>query len=199
MICDTLGEMDLYELRSERQASGLTMAAVARAAGTSTPNVSAYERGTKKPSDATLRRLSGAISIGADSPIHVNRLMTVPAAASAIRAGLRDGWSAGDLLRLVRELRSNSKFIRDDSEWNVFYAQPSTTGDRRWDAMLAGVTEMDALRSGRDVPSWARGHSLPHLWFVGSNPGMHAYSLAHTPASLAFRGVVVDGASLESV
>lgn len=199
MILDTLIEMSPYELRSTRQASGLTMAAVARAAGTSTPNVSAYERGSKQPSDATLERLTAVIDIGADSPIHVHRLVTVPAAASAIRAGLRDGWPAEDLLRLVREMRSNSKFIRNDAERNAFYAQPSTTGDRRWDAMLAGVTEMDALRSGHDVPPWARGHDLPHLWFVGSTPSLEAYDLVHTPRSLAVRGIVLDGAALESV
>lgn len=191
--------MTPYELRSKRLANGLTLAAVARAAGTSTSNVSAYERGAKRPSDATVGRLTAVIDVGVNSPIHVNRLMTVPAAASAIRAGLRDGWAVGDVLRIVRELRSNAKWVRDDKEWDAYYAQPSTTGDRRWDAMLAGVTEMDALRSGHEVPGWARGHGLPHLWFVGSNPGLHAYALAHSPASLAFRGVMVDGASLESV
>lgn len=199
MICDILGEMGPYELRLRRRAGRLTLAAVARAAGTSTSNVSAYERGTKQPSLATLGRLTAVIEVGADSPIHVHRLLTVPAAASAIRAGLRDGWPVEDLLRLVRELRSNAKFIRDDHEWNAFYAQPSTTGDRRWDSMLAGVTEMDALRSRHEVPTWARGHDLPHLWYVGSTPSLEAYDLVHTPRSLAVRGIVLDGAALESV
>lgn len=187
-----------YELRSARQASGLSLAAVARAAGTSASNVSAYERGAKRANGATLARLNAAVRAGSDSAIHRNRLVTVPAAAAAIRAGLRHGWSAADLLRIVRELRTNAAHLRNDADRSAFYGQPSTTGDRRWDALLAGVTEMDALRDGRDVPPWARGHELPHLWFVGSMPSLHAHALANTPSSLAARGIVLDGAALES-
>lgn len=188
-----------YELRSARHESGLSLAAVARAAGTSATNVSAYERGAKRASGATLARLCAAIRAGPDSPIHRNRLVTVPAAAAAIRSGLRRGSSTADLLRIVRELRSNAKHLRNDTDRSAFYAQPSTTGDRRWDALLAGVTEMDALRDGQDAPVWVRAHDLPHLWFVGSSPSMHAHALVHTPSSLAVRGVVLDGAALESV
>lgn len=191
--------MSIYELRSARQESGLSLAAVARAAGTSATNVSAYERGAKRASDATSARLWAAVRAGSDSPIHRNRLVTVPAAAAAIRSGLRDGWSTADLLRVVRELRSNASHLGNDADRASFYSQPSTTGDRRWDALLASVTEMDALRDRRDVPAWARGHELPHLWFVGSSPSLHPHALVHTPSPLAARGIVLDGASLESV
>lgn len=109
-----------YELRSLRRASGLSLAAVARAAGTSASNVSAYERGAKRASDATLARLCAAVRAGSDSPIHRNRLVTVPAAAAAIRSGLRQGWSTGDLLRIVRELRSNARHLRNDSDRFAF-------------------------------------------------------------------------------
>lgn len=186
-------------MRSARQRSGLSLAAVARAAGTSATNVSAYERGTKRANRATQARLSVAVRAGADSAIHRNRLVTIPAAAAAIRAGLRKGWSTADLLRIIRELRSNSTHLRNDTDRAAFYSRPSTTGDRRWDALLAGVTEMDALRDGREVPGWVRGHELPHLWFIGSSPSLHAHALVHTPSSLAVRGIVLDGAALESV
>ena len=186
-------------LRSVRHASGLSLAAVARAADTSATNVSAYERGVKRANDATLVRLTASVRAGSDSPIYRNRLVTVPAEAAAIRSGLRQGWSTADLLRVVRELRSNAKHLRNDTDLAAFYARPSTTGDRRWDALLAGVAEVDALRDGHEVPAWARGHDLPHLWFVGSSPSLHPHALAHTPSSLAVRGIVIDGAALESV
>lgn len=188
-----------YDLRADRLASGLTLEEVARAAGTARSNVSAYERGAKRPNDATFARLTRAIEAGADSPIFRRGLVTVPSAAAAIRSGLRRGWSTADLLRIVRELRSNAARLRDEADRAACWSQPSTTGDRRWDALLAAVTEMDALRAGREVPDWARGHALPHLWFVGSSPSLHAHSLAHSPPSLAARGIVLDAASLESV
>lgn len=191
--------MTPYELRSERRAAGLTLAAVARAAGTSTPNVSAYERGTKRPNTATRARITAAVRAGSESAVHARNLVTIPAAAAAIRSGLRRGATTSELLRVVRESRSNAKFVVSVADRDAFYAPPSTTGDRRWDAMLAGVTEMDALRTGHPVPRWARGHALPHLWFVGSSPSLDAYAMAHTPPPLALRGVVIDEASLESV
>ena len=191
--------MEPYELRDRRRASGITLAEMARAIGTSASNVSAYERGTKRPAPATVSRMVAATDAGSESPVYRHRLTTIPAAAAAIRAGLRRSWSTADLLRVVREARSNAKHLVSEVDRALFYAQPSTTGDRRWDALLAGVTELDALRDDRPVPSWARGHELPHLWFVGSRPSMHAHALATTPSSLAVRGVVIDGASLESV
>lgn len=188
-----------YDLRANRRARGLTLAAVARAAGTSETNVSAYERGAKRPGAATVTRLAAAIDAGAQSPIHMYRLMTAPAAAAEIRAGLRAGWPTGDLLRVVREMRSNAHWLSGGNDMAAFYAQPTTTGDRRWDAMIAGVAEMDSLRTSGEAPAWTRGHDLSHLWFVGSSSSLHAYAMAHTPPSLACRGVVIDGASLESV
>jgi len=65
--------------------------------------------------------------------------------------------------------------------------------------LATAVTEMEALRTGHDVPPWCRGHDLPYVWFAGSTPGLHAWALAHTPPSLGDRGVIIDGAALESV
>jgi transcriptional regulator with XRE-family HTH domain len=191
--------VDFEALRAERRAQGMTLAALARAIGTSPQTVSAYERGERRASRATVDLLVAAVGAGADSPIYRYGLVTIPAAAAAIRAGLRHSWCTGDLLRIVRELRSNAKHLTSTEDRLLFYAEPSTTGDRRWDALLAGVAELDALRDGKPVPSWARGHELPHLWFVGSQPSTYAHALVHTPSSLAVRGIVLDGASLESV
>jgi transcriptional regulator with XRE-family HTH domain len=47
-------------LRHARRRRGLTQAELARRAGTSQPVVSAYERGHRDPSTATLRRLLAA-------------------------------------------------------------------------------------------------------------------------------------------
>ncbi len=190
--------MTSTDLRARRHAAGLTARAVARAAGVSIATVLAYERGNHR-NPVTLHRLVAVIRVDADSPIHRHRLVTIASAATGIRVGLRDGWSSGDLLRMVRESRSNSKFLRNDADRAAFYAQPPSTGDARWDAMLAGVTEMDALGTGHEVPPWCRGHDLPYVWFVGSTAGLRAWALAHTPPSLGDRGVIIDGDALESV
>jgi transcriptional regulator with XRE-family HTH domain len=188
-----------WELRERRRGAGLTLRQVARAAGTSEPNLSAYERGAKRPRSATVERLHAVIDAGSSSAIHRQRLLTVPATAAALRSGLKAGWSTADLLRLVREMRSNSQEIRTDVDRAAFYAAPSTTGDQRWDALLAGAVEDLALRDGFDPPHWTAGHALPTFWWVGSAPSLRAHAFARTPMSMQVRGVMVDPADLESV
>ena len=188
-----------WELRERRRAAGLTADRVAVAIGTSPTNVAAYERGAKKPSATTLGRLVAACATGAGSPIFVNRLMTVPGLAAALRRGLRSGWPTRDLLRLVRESRANARWVEQAQDLALFLAQPSTTGDRRWDALLAGSTEQLALARGLPAPPWVAGHSLAPFWFVSANPAFDAYVFAHSPPSLKVRGVLVDPADLDSV
>lgn len=189
-----------WELRELRAASGLTLRQVARAAGTSVPDVAAYERGDKRPNAATLARLMAVIEAGVDSPIHRAMLLTVPAAAAAIRSDLRTGGVAtGDTLRFVREMVNNAAFVVDSPvDRAAFFAEPSTTGDRRWDALLAGVTEMLARRHGFEVPAWTSDRSVLPFWFAGSTAALHAYAYAHSPGALAARGVFIDPADLES-
>jgi transcriptional regulator with XRE-family HTH domain len=190
-----------WELREARLESGLTLRAVARAAGTSDSNVSAYEHGTKRPNPVTLQRLEAMIAIGRDSPIHRASLLTVPACAAAIRADLRAGRSStADTLRFVRETINNAHFVvGDDLDRVSFFARPSTTGDQRWDALLAGVVDVVAREHQFGPPSWTTGRFVTPFWFVGSTPSLHAYAYAHSPAALANRGVFIDPADLESV
>ena len=191
--------MEGWELRASRRAQGLTLQQVARAAGTSETNVAAYERGAKRPSARTLARLTAVIDAGADSAIHRRSLVTVPATAAAIRKGLRAQWSTADLLRVIREMRSNAAFAQSVRDRAAFFAEPSTTGDLRWDAMIAGNTEDLAFRGDFPPPDWSRGHALPQFWFVGSTPSLAAYAFARSPFSLQVRGVMVDPADLEAV
>jgi transcriptional regulator with XRE-family HTH domain len=188
-----------WELRERRSRQRVTLAQVARAAGTSESNVSAYERGTKRPADRTLRRLLAAIDAGQDSPIHSMALLTFPAAAALLRRGLGAGWSTADLLRVVRELRSNAWLLATDADRAAYLAEPSTTGDQRWDAMLAANAENLALRADRPAPEWSLGHALPTFWFVGGESSLRAYAFARTPISMQVRGVMVDPADLEAV
>jgi len=191
--------MNGWEIRERRRAAGLTARQVAEAIGTSETNVAAYERGDKTPSPKTLNRLLAACHAGRGSPIFINRLLTIPGAAAAVRKGLRAGWSTRDLLRLVRESRSNATWVERPEDVAVFFAAPSTTGDRRWDALLRGSTEELALRRGLVVPRWVQGLALPTFWFVGENRFFDAYAAAHSPPSLKVRGVMLDPSDLESV
>lgn len=112
---------------------------------------------------------------------------------------MREEWSTADLLRVVRQMLTDSRHLRSAADRSAFLAEPSTTGDARWDAMLAGVVENLALKSGFDPPDWTPGHVLPTFWFVGSSPSLQAYAFARSPFSLQIRGVMVDPGDLEAV
>jgi len=191
--------MDGWTMRESRRASGLTAKQVARATGTSETNVAAYERGDKVPNGTTRSRMEAATSAGAASPVFVHNLLTVPSAAAAIRKGLRQGWRTSDLLRVIRESRSNAKWVEDRKDLAVFFSPPSTTGDRRWDALIAGSTEDLSFQYERSAPEWTVGHVLQTFWFIGSNRAYDTYALAHSPASLKIRGVMMDPSDLDSV
>lgn len=175
------------------------MAQVARAVGTSEPNVSAYERDVKKPNEVTVARLRAAVAVGAHSALHQRNLTTVPALAAGIRRGLRDEWSTADLLRLVRQSLAESAFVTTDDEWAVYLARPSTTGDQRWDALVAGVADLMALRRSRPVPAWTAGTALRRPWWVGEPQAMRAFVFANSPFPLSVRGVMLDPGDLEAV
>jgi len=80
----------------------------------------------------------------------------------------------------------------------VFLARPSTTGDRRWDALLAGVTEEMAARGDSPVPLWTDGIGLEDEWFVADDPAFNEYLRSHSPEPFRSRGVMIDPDALES-
>jgi transcriptional regulator with XRE-family HTH domain len=188
-----------WALRERRREAGLTAAQVARVTGTSESNVAAYERGDKVPGPPTEERILSAIEAGSDSPIYVHGLVTSPQASAAIRRGLRRGWTPRELLRIVREQRSNYKWISRPIDQQVFLARPFTTGDRRWDALLAGATEELAARSSIPAPLWTEGIHLEEEWFVTDDPAFHQYLSARSPQAFRSRGIMIDPDALESV
>lgn len=192
--------MEGWDLRARRLAAGLTAKQVARVAGTSESNVAAYERGAKRPSPRTLERLTAAIAAGKESPIYVYGFVTVASAAVGIRAGIRKGWPTDDLFRVVIECINNSESLKTEADLAIFYARPSTTGDPRWDALLAGVIEHRFRVTGQDPPAWvAEIRPLDAVWYVAGIRGMYDWALENTPPELKARGIVLDGRSLESV
>lgn len=51
------------DIRAQRQADGLSQSQLARAAGVSQPNLSAYENGRRRPSPAVLARITAALTV----------------------------------------------------------------------------------------------------------------------------------------
>lgn len=68
---------------------------------------------------------------------------------------------------------------------------PETTTDRRFDALLAGLVELQSARHDATVPGWVDDPDrfLDVWWFVSGVRALHADAIAHSPISLARRGI----------
>lgn len=84
---------------------------------------------------------------------------------------------------------------------SLLNAVPGPIGDRRWEALLAGVVEDLALRFELPVPSWALDDDkfLAQWWFVSPFVDTHPIVFRESPAALANRGVFLTRSALENV
>jgi hypothetical protein len=80
-------------------------------------------------------------------------------------------------------------------------AKPPPTGDSRWDAFLAGLSEWLAVRAGLSAPAWVHDADryLRRGWWVTPMKSMHAWEYAGSPMSFQVRGVYLHRDSLANV
>ena len=104
-----------------------------------------------------------------------------------------------DVADEARRLRLVFEFLRgaqDDGHPLVLLvaAVPPSTGDVRFDALLAAIAEDLCVHSGEAPPSWVHyaGRFLDRAWWVSALPSARAAALVHAPASFRRRGVMLD-------
>ena len=185
-------------LIAARRKSGLTQAQMARIAKTTQSAIAAYEAGRREPTVPVLQRMLEAtghnlvIAFEADENVYriadlAHDIRRTPAKNSQRR------------LRLVFE------FLRDVSESQQlslrFAVEPEATGDRRFDALLAAITEDSCVHGGVAPPSWvfAKQRFLNEAWWVSDLKSARAQALVNTPASFRRRGVMIDRHDLVAV
>ncbi|HET9690949.1 MAG TPA: hypothetical protein VFP61_07330 [Acidimicrobiales bacterium] len=77
-------------------------------------------------------------------------------------------------------------------------APPATTGDHRFDALVAAVVEHACTKRSMPSPAWV---NEPHRflstwWFMSEMPSLHADAIVHSPISFARRGVFITSGAL---
>lgn len=77
-------------------------------------------------------------------------------------------------------------------------SKPRSTGDRRLDALIAGLVEYLCRRHGEATPSWVGDpwYTLDQFWFVSGIQALEASVIRSGPIVLKRRGVFLDPASL---
>lgn len=119
--------------------------------------------------------------------------------SQALKQGLAAGEPKGQLLRAVRQFIGNTERSKDVAA--MLREPPVATGERRWDALLAGVVEYIALRCGVPVPAWTveEERFLDEWWFVTDVERLYPTAFVETPRAIANRGVFIRRASLVNV
>lgn len=184
-------------VRAARRRSGLTQAALAARARTAQSTIAAYETGAKDPTVATLDRIVRAAgstlqwSLGPSGSVLTTTV-----------AGIGDALRRRDEPEALRHVATLHEALGHHSGPAADLTDdPGSTGDRRWDALVAGVVERAAHRAGVRTPAWTASPErfLDTWWFVSPYPALHASALVDAPAELANRGVFLHAGSLESV
>ena len=124
--------------------------------------------------------------------------MTAGDVAVAIQEDLRRGdrdFALRMLARGVADLRS----LTNDEDRAAFLAPPPSTGDRRWDTLLAATISRECRLLGLTAPAWTNVAPLPSWWFPVPDPILTARTMQRTPIDLSVRGIWLDAGALEVV
>lgn len=160
--------------------------------------------------------VSEARARGILSSRHIERVTGYPRAevlSVALRRGARTDLAAPTYaLTLADTAHSIAQAESDRIRWRMFLEfrrgaaesgraalpliedEPATTGDLRYDALLAAAAEDVAARYCTPSPLWTttRDRFLRSAWWVSDLPSARMYALTGTPAAFRRRGIYVD-------
>ncbi len=185
-------------LRSTRTSHGLSQRALATAARVRQPGVAAVESGSE---DATVSRLEHLLKeLGSQLTVLPTRQRPVWAAGEDVRRALdmddeRTAWR--EVIQLNDDLRGADRATRVA----LAIAPPGRTGDLRFDALIAAVTDCALVDARLPRPHWLDEASwtLDEPWDVEVIPSLREAARKATPAAIRRHGVYLDRVALASV
>lgn len=101
--------------------------------------------------------------------------------------------------RLVLEFVEEYRWEPREHRASLLKARPGTTGDQRYDALLAALAEHMAYHDDLAVPDWAYDDDrfLEQWWFPVDLPAVRAEALVHSPAAFRIRGIFIGSGALD--
>ncbi len=105
--------------------------------------------------------------------------------------------SGSDRWRLVAEFLEEYRWEPTESRNGLLAPEPASTGDERWDVLLAALAEHLAARDGRGAPAWSETRRLRRFWFPFNTPAARVDAVVHAPAAFRRRGVFISAHELD--
>lgn len=120
---------------------------------------------------------------------------------SDIADDVRQCLSSGDRAMAIRlAYRFVERYDRSapDVREHMVSSAPDSTGNERFDALLAAVVEYSCAVHHVTPPRWVEHASrfLPQFWFVAELPLLEAEALVSSPISFARRGIFINSGDL---
>jgi transcriptional regulator with XRE-family HTH domain len=186
-------------VRQVRADAGLSVRALADAAGVAASTVHRIEQGELQPTAETLAQIVEA----AGQRLRLEAQPDYAASLVGLARSIRVDAAADPLgpVRRAAELASRFRAAPADVQRRMITAKPPPTGDPRWDAFIAGLAEWLAVRAGLSAPVWVRDGDryLRRGWWVTPMASMRAWEYAGSPMSFQSRGVYLHRDSLVNV
>jgi len=190
-------------IRAARRAEGWTQVELARRADVGRQWLNAVEQGHPRAELGLVQRVLAALGIALSAspvapPEPPSAWLTARDAAEAIR----DELARGDhdfAFRLLARAVGDFRDLRDADDIQRFLAPPPSTGDHRWDTLLAAVVSRECRRRDVVAPAWTRVPALRSWWFPDDDPLLMARTMQRTPVDLQVKGIWLDAKALESL
>ena len=146
----------------------------------------------------TLAAIGLSVDFSPDPPVPAHGMLTTVEASRLIREELHQG-DVEFALRLLARAVSDIRTLTDPTERAAAMTSPPSTGDFRWDTLIAATFKREAKMSGAPPPEWTDAPALGDPWFPDPDPLLADRHVAATPTELAERNIFFDRRNLESL
>lgn len=103
-------------------------------------------------------------------------------------------------LRILAKGLSDSRLLTEPADILRFLQTPPTTGDPRWDVLLASSVERECRLRGIESPTWTNVEGLEPWWFPALvDDSLVPLTIQRTPPELSRKGIWLDESALEAV
>lgn len=177
-------------LRSIRADTGLSVRALAEAAGVAVSTVHRIERGELQPTVEMLRRIVEAAGMRIRLEPELDHAASVFGLARVIGAD-RSRNNRDRRVRRAAEFADRFRHVDAATQRRMVAAEPPSTGDRRWDVFVAALAEWLSVQANLTTPAWTD-HSdrfLRRGWWVVPVAALRAWEYAGSPAPFRRHGV----------
>ncbi|MCG2622539.1 helix-turn-helix domain-containing protein [Arthrobacter sp. I2-34] len=189
-------------MKQHRIRCGLSQEMLARNAGVGRSTVVDLERGRNVSLGTALKVLSQLdMGLGVAGPEAASALFwTADQAAREIKRELRHG--DRDFAMRILVMAADYFDGLGPADRRLFLAEPSSTGRKRWDALLARTLAYKCRRHGMEPPAWTKVPPLPSKWYATPrrriSQAWKQRMAENTPAEFAEANIVFDARNLDA-